>query len=912
MPPKSKTQVSEWNQCVKCNVIINHRDLSRHKTECQTRDEGSEDDFTHGHVKQDSLFGIASVMRDAGKLGVPKTLSDKLAYLHPSLMQLLGFSIGGSCIVNHTNILTCWPSSDIGTTTVGLSDSFMSSEQIKPNSLVSVQPFVESGLLVKEIHVVPCNRESGDVNDSVLNFLKKSVEHHHICNGSRLSMSYFGQKWTFRVTDIIVQSVKQLDYKLTNYAADDSVCESMSNLNISDISVRPDDTNDASINDSSICEKLNQSADFQNLNQSENEDFVSQSTEGLVVDKSIECETSSNQSMAETPIRNADARKFTPRTPSTPLTPNLSTSSIDSCFCTPNVEKYSRNDRSHIFYKITTNSKFLLGHTEGATQSRSVAKQPVVQYSDIGGLSKQISLLKEIIHIPVEKPELLESYGLSPPHGVLLYGPSGCGKSILIQAVISELNINTVQISGSDIWSKFYGETETKLRQIFEDAKQNAPSLIVMDKIEILCPRRDTSHSELEKRVVACLLTLMDGINSSDKDKFVMVLATSNKPDMIDAALRRPGRFDREIEISVPSATDRLQILQCLLLKLKHNLTDKEIQSIADSTHGYVGADLVALSKEASLFSMKSSITYDMSPCLSYNDFKYGMEVVQPSAMREVQLEVPKVLWSDIGGQENIKLKLKQAVEWPLKHPEAFTRMGISHPKGILMYGPPGCSKTMIAKALATESGLNFLAVKGPELFSKWVGESERAVREVFRKARAASPSIIFFDEIDALAVERGSSSGSSNVADRVLAQLLTEIDGVEGLTNVTIVAATNRPDMIDKALLRPGRFDRVLYVPLPDRSTRIEIFRIHLAKIPVDSEVTADWLAELTHNYSGAEISAVCHEAAMCSLQEDITSEIVTRSHFEIALKIVTPRINESLIQFYQNYAEKSGLHSV
>uniref|UniRef100_A0A2D4JAS9 AAA+ ATPase domain-containing protein n=4 Tax=Micrurus TaxID=8634 RepID=A0A2D4JAS9_MICLE len=413
----------------------------------------------------------------------------------------------------------------------------------------------------------------------------------------------------------------------------------------------------------------------------------------------------------------------------------------------------------------------------------------------------------------------------------------------------------------------------------------------------------------------------MDGIGSEDNEGQLLVLGATNRPHALDSALRRPGRFDKEIEIGVPNSQDRLDILRKVLSKTPNSLSASDLTQLADSAHGYVGADLAALCKEAGMHALrrilrkKENLLDDdvsVSLIINHSDFLQAMNDVRPSAMREVTIDVPKISWSDIGGLEDVKLKLKQAVEWPLKHPESFIRMGIQPPKGVLLYGPPGCSKTMIAKALAHESGLNFLAVKGPELMKKYVGESERAVREIFRKARAVSPSILFFDELDALAVERGSSSSSVNVTNRVLAQLLTEMDGIEQLKDVTVLAATNRPDMIDKALIRPGRFDRIIYVPLPDEATRREIFKIQFCNMPISSEVNLDELVIQTEKYSGAEITAVCREAALLALQEDIEAKYIMKEHFQQALVVVTPRIPDSLQKFYEEYQQRSGLHSL
>ncbi|XP_025276335.1 ATPase family gene 2 protein homolog A isoform X7 [Canis lupus baileyi] len=461
-----------------------------------------------------------------------------------------------------------------------------------------------------------------------------------------------------------------------------------------------------------------------------------------------------------------------------------------------------------IFYFIssTTRINFIKVHTNSEEEDN----QFKVTYDMIGGLSSQLKAIREIIELPLKQPELFKSYGIPPPRGVLLYGPPGTGKTMIARAVANEVGAYVSVINGPEIISKFYGETEARLRQIFAEATLRHPSIIFIDELDALCPKREGAQNEVEKRVVASLLTLMDGIGSEGSEGQVLVLGATNRPHALDAALRRPGRFDKEIEIGVPNAADRLDILQKLLQRVPHLLTEVELLQLANSAHGYVGADLKALCNEAGLYALRRVL--NKQPNLSdskmaglvkitLNDFLQGMNDIRPSAMREVAIDVPNVSWSDIGGLENIKLKLKQAVEWPLKHPESFIRMGIQPPKGVLLYGPPGCSKTMIAKALANESGLNFLAIKGPELMNKYVGESERAVREIFRKARAVSPSIIFFDELDALAIERGSSSGAGNVADRVLAQLLTEMDGIEQLKDVTILAATNRPDRIDKEI---------------------------------------------------------------------------------------------------------------
>lgn len=912
MPPKSKQTLTEWKECIKCSVIVDSKGLLKHRDECS-----ADRVLTHGHIFENIFYGVVSPVPVDG-VGLSNEMRKKAVCLNPSLMQLCGFSIGDACIVNQTYVKMCWPCLNLNPTSVAFADCMLGREHLVQNQLVSVQLFVDTSQVADQV-ILLASEDSALFTDMdcLLQYIVRSNEGQFVCEGCPVEINYYGQKFSFTVTEIQGQTLERKRFHIINTSNNEhvsSLSDSLANVSLNDSSFGESSSillNDSLDDDSASSRLSKEHSVNQFVSEDRNQSVSEDRNQSVSEDRNQSAVAMSENASytTSTPNRVGNSPFNIKESPRTPCGVSLNKSSQ---FCSPNIDKTSRSESvSHKFYKITLRTKVLItNQSEVNEQGHGVGRRiKGVKYSDIGGLTQQIDLLKEMLHTPIEKPHLMESYGLQPCSGVLLYGPSGCGKTMLLNAVVSELDIHVVTVLGSEIWSKFYGETEAKLRNSFEDARQHAPSLIIIDEVETLCPRRDGSNSEVEKRVVSSLLTLMDGIHSYSKEKFVMVLGTSSKPDQIDPALRRPGRFDREVEIGVPSARNRREILCCMLSKLSHSLTDLEITQVADAAHGYVGADLSALCKEASLNCMKRS---GSDPVLTIHNFKQAMEIVQPSAMREVQIEVPKVLWSDIGGQDEIKLKLKQAVEWPLRHPEAFSRMGISPPKGILMYGPPGCSKTMVAKALATESGLNFLAVKGPELFSKWVGESERAVRELFRKARAAAPAIIFFDEIDALAIERGSSSGSSNVADRVLAQLLTEIDGVETLRDVTIVAATNRPDMIDKALLRPGRFDRVLYVPLPDKATRTEIFRIRLAKMPIEESITPSWLAERTHRYSGAEITSVCHEAAMFALQEDINSQVVCRSHFEQALKTVTPRINDSLIKFYDEYQQKSGLHNI
>ncbi len=480
---------------------------------------------------------------------------------------------------------------------------------------------------------------------------------------------------------------------------------------------------------------------------------------------------------------------------------------------------------------IDSNTEFVIGSVP-KTAAKGV---PRVSYEDIGGLKNEVQKVREMIELPLRHPEIFERIGIEAPKGVLLHGPPGTGKTLLAKAVANETNANFYSIGGPEIMSKFYGESEERLRQIFKEAEENAPSIIFIDEIDSIAPKREEVSGDVEKRVVSQLLTLMDGIKSRGK---LVVIGATNRPNAIDPALRRPGRFDREIEIGIPDEQGRLEILQIHTRGMP--LTeDVDLAAIARVTHGFVGADLEALSKEAAMRSLRRilpeiNLEEPKIPAEILNkikvtkqDFEEALRDVQPSAMREVLVQKPNVRWEDIGGLQKVKEELAEAIEWPLKHADLFTEADVRPPKGILLYGPPGTGKTMIAKAVATTSEANFISIKGPELLSKWVGESEKGVREVFRKARQAAPCVVFFDELDAVAPRRGGSEGDSHVTERVISQMLTEMDGLEDLKGVVVIGATNRPDIIDEALLRPGRFDRILEVSIPDKEARKQIFQI-------------------------------------------------------------------------------------
>ncbi|KXB07799.1 hypothetical protein AKJ58_01725, partial [candidate division MSBL1 archaeon SCGC-AAA385D11] len=541
---------------------------------------------------------------------------------------------------------------------------------------------------------------------------------------------------------------------------------------------------------------------------------------------------------------------------------------------------------------------------------------PTVTYEDIGGLDAEIERVREMVELPLRHPELFDRLGIEPPKGVLLHGPPGTGKTLIAKAVANESDANFQAINGPEIMSKFYGESEKRLREIFEEAEKNTPSIIFIDEIDAIAPKREEVTGDVERRVVSQLLTLMDGLEARGK---TVVIAATNRVNAIDPALRRPGRFDREISIGIPSRDGREEILQ-IHTRGMPLAEDVDLSELADITHGYVGADLAALAREAAMNSLRKilpeinledkAIPQEVLENLevSGENFDAAVRQIEPSAMREVLVQVPDTHWEYIGGLEDVKQQLREAVEWPLTNPESFERLGIEAPRGIMLYGPPGTGKTMLTRAVATESKSNFVSIKGPELLSKWVGESEKAVRETFRKARAAAPTVVFFDEIDAMVPRRGARIGDSGVGERVISQLLTELDGLEKLKNVVVIGATNRPELIDPALLRPGRFDRIIMTPAPDEKARREIFKIHTERIPLAEDVNLEELAKKTEGYTGADIEAVCKESAMLALGENLEAGKVKKEHLEEALKNVKPTVNDEIMESYKEFGEKYG----
>ncbi|NXX87931.1 SPAT5 protein, partial [Centropus bengalensis] len=717
---------------------------------------------------------------------VPKMLRRVLAQLSLISMKFANMSIGRPVLLTSAGgrqeVCTAWPAAGFPAGKVGLSETTQKNLKVNPGDAITVQPVTGAVIQAEEVHV-KLRDEDATINAEDMSVcLLRNLDGKIVLPGNFLAFSFYG-----KLCNILVMKVKGTDgAELT--AQSSTICGEMHD---------PD-------SERSDWETSTQDLSFQ-LSQMDidSPEVSSMSAPSKLMDPgspvtpsyavaAVDCNSGQGNKTKESGADLNDHLELAGKGGSEGLPPTGKSGAI----C---------NTDTFYFISSRTRINFIEMRMSKAEDGDC---EPRVTYDMIGGLSNQLRTIRETIELPMKQAELFKSYGIPPPRGVLLYGPPGTGKTMIAKAIANEVGAHVTVINGPEIISKFYGESESRLRQIFAEASLRRPSIIFIDELDALCPKREGAQNEVEKRVVASLLTLMDGIGSEGSEGQLLVLGATNRPHALDAALRRPGRFDKEIEIGIPNAHDRLDILQKLLKKVPHSLTAAELVQLADSAHGYVGADLAALCKEAGLYALRRALgkrpnlsddEVAGSVMIAFNDFLQGMNDVRPSAMREVAVDVPKVSWSDIGGLEDVKLKLKQAVEWPLKHPDSFIRMGIQPPKGVLLYGPPGCSKTMIAKALAHESGLNFLAVKGPELMNKYVGESERAVREIFRKARAVSPSILFFDEIDALAVERGNSSGPGNVADRVLAQLLTEMDGIEQLKDVTILAATNRPDMIDK-----------------------------------------------------------------------------------------------------------------
>uniref|UniRef100_W5K8T5 non-chaperonin molecular chaperone ATPase n=1 Tax=Astyanax mexicanus TaxID=7994 RepID=W5K8T5_ASTMX len=796
----------------------------------------------------------------------PKRCRSYLAQLSLNTMKSVNACIGRPVLITSSTgqqeVCVAWPAAQFPSRKVGLMPETQISLGVKGGATVRLQPITGAVLQAEELQITLSARMN--ISLSLPLFFFFFSDGRILLPGCSLTVSYFGRKCPIRV-----DAVKGVDGV--------SLCPLTP---LSDPSLPP--LLDPSPLDLSL--QLGQLT----LNHSSPRPSPrpSASTPNRPQDSSL---------LTSPPLSTPHKLDSTSDRP-LPLTPDTPLQSVES------EEDSGTRPVVDTFYSICCSTRLSFTHSQPQTTEDQGQERSKVTYSMIGGLSAQLAAIRETIELPLKHPEIFRKYGIPPPRGVLLYGPPGTGKTMIGRAVANEVGAHMTVINGPEIMSKFYGETEARLRQIFAEASQKQPAIIFIDELDALCPKREGAQNEVEKRVVASLLTLMDGIGSEGHSGQLLVLGATNRPHALDPALRRPGRFDKELEVGVPAAEGRMDILQKQLRSVPCEISTEELQELADAAHGYVGADLAAVCKEAGLHALRRVLGSAPGLCdpevmdrvkVTASDLRLAMKHVKPSAMREVAIDVPKVRWSDVGGMEDVKLKLKQAVEWPLKHPEAFARLGIAPPKGVLLYGPPGCSKTMIAKALANESQLNFLAIKGPELLSKYVGESERAVREVFRKARTVAPSIVFFDEIDALAVERGRYDISHSFIHSLLFQN-------KPVSNVNTLH-TNRP-----ALMRPGRLDRIVYVPLPDSATRREIFSLQFRSMPVHSSVHLDDLVTRTERYSGAEITAVCREAALFALQEDIKAEHITDRHFDSALSAIKPRVPESLIQTYISYQQQ------
>jgi len=879
MPPKKKdkSKQSDWLECALCERLICFTDGESHTTTC---------DGNHGYIQDKVLHGIAvnaETLNGGDGSALTKSIrnGDSAIWLSVSAMQVCGLAIGQLCLVNDLCVMRSWPSKMPQLTSVALSSTNIEILGTSIGDQVTVQRFYGTEAVADACALKLQVENPLFQTDEFCKFSRSFLDGTYITDGSPLQIKYFGQ-----VCKCVVVKVHHGDNRENNL---DMYFKSMSN----------------------VAEK--------NLNISSNSDVVSD------VDSSVNCNNSLldstnnelSESLAELAISESPRpQASTPTTPASTPTTQASTPKLSQTnqkfpnLMTP-VSRYCDKSGVHLtkqFSRISSSLTTVSISSELNKNNSSPEADSGPKLTDLGGLSSQIEELLSRIY------KCQQSHSLS--RCVLMYGAPGTGKSLLGRALTAHLGLPCVYLSGTDVWSKLFGEAESNLNKLFKKASDKAPSIVVIDDIDVICPKRSKNQGgQQESRIVGTLLSLIDSITAKKDSAAVVILGITNNREGLDPALRRAGRFGCEVEIPVPSAVARLDILKVLLKKFSHQVTETDLATIANNAHGYVGADLAALVNEACMHAQTRISSYeekcttpvgpDVESVVEMQDLVYGGLHVKPSALREVQLEVPQVRWSDIGGMSEVKMRLREAVELPLSEPQVFKNLGIDPPRGLLMYGPPGCSKTMVARALATECSLNFLAVKGPELFNQYVGESEKAIREVFRKARSAAPSVIFFDEIDAIAAKRGSGGSSSGVEDRVLTQLLTEMDGLENLTDVFIMAATNRPDKMDNALLRPGRFDSLVYVPLPDDLTRREILQKKMSKMCVDDDVVLEDLVGNTLDYSGAEIIQVCQEAALFALREDIKVRNIGLRHFELALTKVQPQIDPELLQVYNKFSQ-------
>uniref|UniRef100_A0A0B7ARL7 AAA+ ATPase domain-containing protein n=2 Tax=Arion vulgaris TaxID=1028688 RepID=A0A0B7ARL7_9EUPU len=818
---KDKGKLSDWMQCSLCEKLVSSQDAEAHNKSC---------DSNHGHIKGKVFHGkvirAEKYLNEDGSC-ITQNIRDKdsVIWLAVPTMQICGLSIGQPCVVNRRIVKRAWPLKQLPLSNVALTALCLDELGTKDEDIITVERFVPNDYIVQS--AVLQLREPNDVFESseFLSFAVSYLDGKYITEKTPLTVRYFGQVCHCHVNSMTYEMLSI--FGRTTQVQVSSPSKSVEiplNLLVKTPTLQTPQR--------SIVTDARSSMEG-DTSHNNNGDTLSTSYQDL------------SDSVADLDISSLTISHVTS------MTPVLARDTF------PNLFTPIKHSKEHTDFNTVSCNAFAKVSSKFTTLSVLPTLRPGhddqnkahLTLNDIGGLKSQIEELKTRIARALQ-PRCVNRC-------ILLHGSAGTGKSSLIKALTLELGINIVHIAGTDIWSKLFGEAESNLRKIFKSAQDKSPSIIVIDDIDVICPKRSLNQAgQQENRIVGTLLSLLDDITAAQAtSNAVVVIGITSNRDNIDPALRRAGRFGCEVEIGVPTAAQRGEILTILLHRVSHNLTTEDIETVAKNAHGYVGADLCAVVNEACMQSLRRQTVLTPSVTLILNDLVHAGLCVKPSALREIQLEVPQVKWTDIGGMSDVKMRLIEAVELPLNNPEVFRRLGIQPPRGLLMYGPPGCSKTMVARALATECKLNFLAVKGPEIFNQYVGESEKAIREVFRKARSAAPSIIFFDEIDSIAAKRGSSGGGSGVEDRVLTQLLTEMDGLEFLKDVFIIAATNRPDKIDRALLRPGRFDSLVYVPLPNADTRREILEKKMNKMSVAQDVSLEILVDLTHNYSGAEV---------------------------------------------------------
>ena len=840
-------------------------------------------------------------------------------YLNQAVMKNLGLILGDLVMIRRKNpdstpeedaietaFGVAWPSTTIDIPIVHIHAMLRQSHLIYEGDKVTVEKYTGHILAAKELSVCCIDEkkpgsESDDQWSKALTNLLQEIK--YITEGMDFECSCDGRTHAFTVVAVIEDKTQAPSSPHANRRPAEDIIHGLDNMSLNN--------GDPLLPRYRAFQKRSNQPEQESESSDDTDDmelpdlFSFDDTTAVTIDHRPQ-----SAMPAQTPRNTATPKaEYTPSKLGQPQSQPQSGTSTPRPKHNRNSSTGSKSRSKNVKSKTDDGSRIVEIDSDEEAQIIEASSMPRVTYDSIGGLASQIASLREIVELPLQHPHIFTRFGMSPPRGVLLYGPPGTGKTMLLRAIATETSARVFTISGPSIVSKYMGEAEEKLRTLWKSAEKSGPSIIFVDEIDAITPKRDNDSGEAESRLVASFLTLMDGMNADSK---VVIIGATNRPNSIDPALRRPGRFDREIEVGIPDARARLDILKVMLESIPNSLSEDFVDHLAAKTHGFVGADLAAICRESVMITIKDGLKLgipenDMTVREEHIVEAYGL--VRPSAMREIFLETPKTKWSDIGGQELVRQKLRESVEWPLTHAETFKRLGITPAKGVLLFGPPGCSKTLTAKALASEAGLNFIAVKGPELFNKYIGEAEKALREIFRKARAASPSIIFFDEIDALSSSRSGDGESSGSGDRLLTTLLNEIDGIEDLVNVTILAATNRPDVIDSALLRPGRLDRLLYVGPPDLPGRYAILKIHISKMRVSPQLDLATLADSLSGCSGAEIAAFCRDAGLLAMQRDIKAQEISSQCFHDALPRVKRGITKEMIEFYEAFAAQYAL---